>query len=328
MTTTMIRRYGLIGAGAMGQVYLQALSEVDGAELAAVAEPNSEPLTWTFQTLRQSRHSPTIYSDWTEMLANAALDAVIVTTPNDLHTEMVGEVLRASHHLLIESPVCITSKDRNQLARVLTRSENIVHTGLAFRHDALVGRLFERVQAGDIGDPFMVTIRQHFRPPRRSIEDWALSNARAGGLLLDAGCHAFDLICQLFGRDPIRVYASAGMNQRQEANMPNGLRLDRNDNAFVILDFDGGLRGHLDLCEFGFDGEPVMQVCVTGSRGQLSAELPTDAMLANVVARLRQFHRVLVTGDSGGASLQDGLKAVDIALAATQSAATGKVVTI
>ena len=110
--------------------------------------------------------------------------------------------------------------------------------------------------------------------------------------------------------------------------MPNGLRLDRNDNAFVILDFDGGLRGHLDLCEFGFDGEPVMQVCVTGSRGQLSAELPTDAMLANVVARLRQFHRVLVTGDSGGASLQDGLKAVDIALAATQSAATGKVVTI
>lgn len=102
-------RIGLIGAGHLGRIHAKLLSQVDGAELVAVAEPSSH-----CQDLIRKSHDVPIFSDPTELIH--AVDAVIVASPTPTHTEIVDEFLIAGKHVFCEKPLTITAADSRRLA--------------------------------------------------------------------------------------------------------------------------------------------------------------------------------------------------------------------
>ena len=77
------RRYGLIGAGMMGQEYVTSLALVEGAVLAAMADPHQASLDQAKQFLSPHQSDAKAYLDYQEMIAAEELDALIIVTPNN-----------------------------------------------------------------------------------------------------------------------------------------------------------------------------------------------------------------------------------------------------
>src|SRR5437867_10336668 len=100
-------RFGIIGGGLMGREFASAaarwvhLADIGvRPEIAAVCDPNPDVLAW-YERLEPR---PRLVSDYRELLADDAVEAVYCAVPHNLHEELYRAVLRAGKHLLGEKP--------------------------------------------------------------------------------------------------------------------------------------------------------------------------------------------------------------------------------
>ena len=132
--------------------------------------------------------------------------------------------------------------------------------------------LLERVQAA--GDIKMVSIREHRFPFLPKVRSWNRFRKNTGGTLVEKCCHFFDLMNLIAGAKPVRVLASGSHDVNHIGEDYEGELCDMVDNAFVIVEYANGIRGHLDLCMFA-EGSPYEQeVAVTGDVGKVEAFVP------------------------------------------------------
>jgi hypothetical protein len=87
-------------------------------------------------------------------------------------------------------------------------------------------------------------------------------------------CHFFDLMNLITQARPLRVYASGAqdvnhLDERYEGEVPDIL-----DNAFVVVDFEGGCRGLLDLCMFAEASRNEQEIAATGDEGKIECFVP------------------------------------------------------
>ncbi len=348
-------RYGLIGAGTIGQAYIRALAEVEGAQLVAIAEPNDVPISWTFETLKTSPFSPTIYSDWYEMLASSDLDAVIVSTPGFTHYPYLIELMRTDIAILVSPPLCTQPDHARQLANLAADRQALTQVGLDYRSLPPVARFIQRIHGGDIGSPGMMTIRVHRSEPPVIVDDWIDPKGEISEILVEAFGQFFDLMRLVVQSEPVRVYASAGTATPDTKDGADAALRDDIDHAYIVLDFANGSRAMFELCLFASTEQPHEEICVTGPLGQLHLQVPaarltftprdcsgseavrveqlaegadTDPCARAMPLHLQAFQHALVAGEPASASAFEGLRAVEIALAAQQSVASGQAVTL
>ena len=115
-------RIAVIGTGHLGRIHAKLLSQVDGAELTHVVDPNVETADAIAQT-HGVRHAAThgeILSDF---------DAAIVAAPTGLHASIVGDLLRAGKHVLCEKPLTVRSDDAAELATLARRNRLTLQVG-------------------------------------------------------------------------------------------------------------------------------------------------------------------------------------------------------
>src|ERR1041385_5662459 len=94
-------RIGLVGTQFIGNLYVRALRQVQGAEVVAVASPN------TAADFAERHAIAAHFSDWREMLASAEIDAVAIATPNDVHHDITVAAAAAGKHVLCEKPLAM-----------------------------------------------------------------------------------------------------------------------------------------------------------------------------------------------------------------------------
>ena len=90
-------RYGIIGSGMMGHEHIRNLALIDGAEVAAVSDPNDH--------MRESAADKTgarAFSDHKDLLSADLCDAYLIAAPNDLHHSIMLDVVRAGKPILVE----------------------------------------------------------------------------------------------------------------------------------------------------------------------------------------------------------------------------------
>jgi predicted dehydrogenase len=126
----------------------------------------------------------------------------------------------------------------------------------------------------------MIAIREHRFPFLPKVNDWNRFNARTGGTLVEKCCHFWDLMRLIMRSDPVRVYASAGVDVNHRDERYAGGIPDIVDNAFVVVDFANGTRGMLDLCMFAEGSHWQEFVAVTGPKARCDAMIPGPARFA------------------------------------------------
>ena len=229
-----------------------------------------------------------VYESHADLLARDDLDAVVIASPNFTHADVLADALAAEVHVMVEKPLCTTVEDAVRVRglaadRSAGGSPLMCWVALEYRYMPTPGVLLDLVRSGLLGTTRMVSIREHRFPFLQKVGDWNRFSVNTGGTLVEKCCHFFDLMHQIADGRPTRVMASGGqdVNHLDEViELPDGstARPDILDNAFVIVEFDNGVRGSLDLCMFAEGGRYEQELTVVGDKGKLETTVPGDTV--------------------------------------------------
>lgn len=356
--------YGIIGTGMMGQEHMRNIALLPDAKVTAIADPD-EGMRKSGAVL--AGDGVKVFADYREMIAADACDAYVVAAPNDVHYAVMKDLIQVGKPVLCEKPLCVTVAECREITAAADAAGAPVWVAMEYRYMAPIARLLEELRKGTAGRLHMIAIREHRYAFLSKVGDWNRFKHKTGGTLVEKCCHFFDLMRLAAGSEAKRVYASGAMsvNFLDEAYADG--RPDMIDNAFVIVDFENGIRAMLDLCMFAEGSFWQETVTATGDRAKVEAFVPGPARFSAdgcersaelaIASRatkretredIVEDHAILTAGDhhgstyhqhrrfmafvrNGGApqvSLEDGTKAVEIGIAAEESAVTGQAIVL
>lgn len=272
-------RYGVIGVGMMGCEHIRNLLAIEDCVVVAYADTH-EPSRLNASKLLNHASS---YLDYQEMLKNEQLDVVVIATPNHTHRPILEDVLKTGVHVLVEKPLCITAIECQQIIRIESQTQKpgrVVWVGLEYRYMAATSRLISEVKSGTCGSLKMIAIREHRFPFLQKVDNWNRFSKNSGGTLVEKCCHFFDVMTLLADAMPVSVYASGGQDVNHLDEVYDGHNSDILDNAFVIVDFENGVRGMLDLSMFAEGSRNEQEICVVGDKAKI------EAMISDSVVRI------------------------------------------
>lgn len=231
-------RVGVIGLGVISRFHLAALARVPELQLAALCDPDPARCA----RVRPSAGPVAWYRDHRRLLREAAVDAVVVTVPNDLHGEVCRDALAAGVPVCVEKPLAVDAPQARELAELAAVGKTCLFTAFHRRYNsevaALLGRLGPRPSVASMTVRYHERIEDHAGP-----DGWYLDPRRCGGgCLADNGPNAFDLVRLVLGE--VRV---AGCTVRRDAR-----GVDRQ--AVVALEAAGGAEARVDL-DWSYPGE-------------------------------------------------------------------------
>ena len=365
MTQTL--KYGFIGCGMMGHEHLRNLALIPGSEVTAILEPDAGMSS----TAAELAPNAEFVDSLDALLTRQDIDALIITTPNFQHASQLQAIFSQTRlPVLVEKPVCTRLEDVAMLRELAAKHPAPVWVAMEYRYMPPISALREQVHGTALGTVKMLAIREHRFPFLTKVGDWNRFNRNSGGTLVEKCCHFFDLMRLLLQEEPVRVYASGGVDVNHLDERYNGETPDILDNAYVIVDFASGKRALLDLCMFAEGSRYQEEISVVGSAGKVEClvpgpgrfwpvetlgeppvpqliysprepkgpqamDIPVDASLLaagdhNGATYYQHvgFRRAVLEGGKVDVSVEDGLRAVVIGMAAQASIERGAAVTL
>ncbi|HVX46200.1 MAG TPA: Gfo/Idh/MocA family oxidoreductase [Mycobacteriales bacterium] len=285
-------KYGLIGTGQRGCKHIEVLRQVPEVEIVAVSDPHRPSVDRALAMLPEPASVRT-YSSYLDLLADPGLDAVLISSPNHTHVDVIADAVRYDKHIYVEKPLAHTPEGAARIVELVRDFEKIFWVGLQYRYMPPVAYLRDRIEGGDCGAVKMLTIREHRGPFRDKVGNWNRFSRWSGGTLVEKCCHYFDLLNLLAGSRPLQVYASGAADVNHQDERYEGERPDIIDNAYVIVDYEAGIRALLDLCMFhpAANTHAHMFVSATGDGGYAHAKMPSSEVVVERFA-MRQAERV------------------------------------
>jgi len=233
------------------------------AELVAIAE--SQPAL-VKQAKSKVPDSVKFYADYVAMLDEVKPDAVIVTTANDKHLEILRECAKRHIHYSVEKPMATNAADALQMEQLANQAGiklmvNYWNAWVASTHE-----LSHRVKDGQLGAVQKIIVQYGHGGPKEIgvssyFADWLYDPVKnGGGAIMDFGCYGAEWALWLKGR-PVRVFATAKKLKVAQQN-----KVD--DDATIVLDYPDATV----IIEASWDWPYSMgQVQVFGPKGSLLA---------------------------------------------------------
>jgi predicted dehydrogenase len=158
-------------------------------------------------------------TDYKEVLADPAVDAVLIATRHHLHGEMVGEALRAGKHIFVEKPLALTGEELETLEKLVAELQRspagcpVVFVGFNRRYSPYAVRLREVI--AERSTPLHISYRMNagYLPP----EHW-VHGPEGGGRILGEACHILDLFRFLTGARAVEVSATGIRAARRDVS--------------------------------------------------------------------------------------------------------------
>jgi predicted dehydrogenase len=265
-------RYGIIGCGSMGREHIENIKSLGGATVTAIADPNLQSRE---AALAQLDNQPQVFEQHQDLLASGAFDALVISTPNHTHIDILRDALKTKAHVLIEKPLCTRVDDCLELVNLAKGREAIVWVAQEYRFMPPVAEMLRMAHAGAVGRVHQVAIREHREPFYPKVDDWNRFNANTGGTLVEKCCHYFNLMDLVLQEKPLSVFASGAQRVNHLDESYSGRRPDILDSAYVIVEYPSGARAMLDLCMFAENSVDSEQIVIVGDEGKLESLLPS-----------------------------------------------------
>ena len=246
---------GLLGAGRIGKVHAAAIQSSTNGRLVAVADAFAESATEIAN--RYEAQVRTI----DEIMADDAIDAVFITTPTDMHADLIEQGARAGKAVFCEKPIDLDLERVRRCLAVVAETGAKLMVGFNRRFDPHFRAVRDQIDAGAIGQVEMVNIisRDPGLPPVGYLE-------RSGGLFRDMTIHDFDIARFLLGEEPVSVSATGSVLVDPELSAIPDI-----DSAAVTLVTGTGKIAQISnsrRATYGYD----QRIEVLGSAGMARAE--------------------------------------------------------
>ncbi|HEV8685869.1 MAG TPA: inositol 2-dehydrogenase [Gaiellaceae bacterium] len=261
---------GLIGAGRIGRFHARTIvSSIPNLQLAVVADAEAEAARGLAEEVGADA------TDVDTLLG--AVDAVLITTPPDTHTELVRKAAAAGKHIFCEKPLATTVAAAREALEAAEAAGVLFQIGYNRRFDARFRDVRDAVAQGRIGTPWLlrITSRDPGPPPAAYLP-------HSGGLFFDTTSHDLDLARFVLGTE-ITEIAVRGASLVD----PNAAAIGDVDTVVLSLAFANGAFGAIDNCRvsvYGYD----QRLEVHGSAGLASAD--NDRRPQALLADAAGFH--------------------------------------
>ena len=263
----------------MGMEHLGNLLALD-ATVTAVADPHRPSRDDVQRAWRSHDAGPALreFETHRELLSYDLCDAVVVSSPNMTHIDILADIFAADIHVLVEKPLCTTVEDCLKVIDLAESSDysSVAWVGMEYRYMPPIARLIEIAASEILGNLRMVAIREHRFPFLHKVGQWNRFNRNTGGTLVEKCCHFFDLMDTIMDARPEQVYATGGRDVNHFDEIYDGQQPDILDNAYVVIDYPNRTRGMLDLCMFAEATRNQEEVVVVGDVGKAEAFVPED----------------------------------------------------
>ena len=342
---------GIIGCGKVAwERHLPALAHLKDARVVAAAEPDAARLKSVADRFGIAQR----FTDYRALLDRNDVDAIAVLTPTGSHPEIGLAALDAGKHVLMEKPLALTLDECDRLIAGGAHSTKKSVVCFNLRWHRLVRRARAFIATGALGR--IKAIRSTFAHYRLGFDapDWHRKLALGGGVTLNDGVHHFDLWRWLLGSEVTRIFA---------ASTPSEYFEDETSTVSAQM-----ANGALASAVFTFKTSPASEVEIYGEAGRLYLScyrfdglefFPHSIYPGNIadrvkktLAAVKELPHAIRTARLGGdfqstfcglwrhfldcirrdhpseCTLQDGKRAVEIALAAVKSASSGEPVNI
>jgi len=319
---------GVLGVGEMGKRHAENIRrQVPEARLVAVADVAGARAKQVAEEL-EIEH---VFSSLEEMVQRKDIEAVLIATPDKFHAKAICAAAAAGKDILCEKPLATTLEDAGAAIQEVSRRGVRLQIGFMRRYDPSYSAAMKRVEAGEIGTPvlFKSVGRDKDAPPLAAYQ----SNTN-GMLFYNNTIHDFDLARWLMQDEVAEVHAYTTTAIRPEVAKYGDVVA-----SVVNLKYVRGAIGNVESyvqAVYAYD----VRTEIVGSKGSIfvgslqktpaifltthgSNEILADHFLSRFadayLAEVQDFVRTMLTDKAPRVTAEDGLRALEIAVAAENS---------
>ncbi|OWT47671.1 Gfo/Idh/MocA family protein [Bacillus sp. K2I17] len=339
-----ILKVGIIGCGSIAQHrHLPEYEANPYVQIVAVCDSNKKRAKEI-----ANNYGVNMYTDYNELINCEELDAVSVCTPNHLHASISIAALQAGIHVLCEKPMATSKADAEMMIGAAEKSGKKLMIGHNQRFVASHQKAKQLIKSGAIGKIYSFrTAFGHSGPENWSVdgkESWFLKKEEAFlGAMGDLGVHKADLIRYILNEEITEVGAFVETSAKTFSNV--------DDCAVCILKSESGIIGTL-AASWSYVSKEDNSTIIYGEKATLRLEDdPTNSLIIQykngevVKYELNKIQSNATVGQSNSHVIEqfvvsilsdkeplingvDGMKSLEVILAAIQSSETKQIVTI
>ncbi len=344
-------RIGVIGCGHVTERHhLPTLKAIPDAEVVAVADLDPKRLSLVADKFGVARR----YDDHRKLLDDPKVEAVAVLVPPQFHVPVALDAIRAGKHLFVEKPLANALDGTDELLDTAEAAQSKSQIGFMLRSHRLVRQVRQLIKEGAIGQVQMIRTVWTGGPAHRiTLPKWLDQRKAGGGVLIESGVHHYDMWRFLLDDEVTQVSAeSLSQNSEEDAAVVNGRMAG---GALATSVFSRGTADHHEIDIYGSDGRLRMSAYRVDGLQVFGLHDLTGGMkarLRGLVKGIKEFPRSYKISRAGGlfneaytnewnsflasarqntptvASLEDGRRALCVAVAAVESACQGEPVAI
>ncbi|PZU89915.1 MAG: fructose reductase [Shinella sp.] len=330
----MTVRWGLIGASTIAREWVIGAIRAAGGEVVSVMSTNAE----RGQAYAAENGIPKAVTSVEELLGDASVDAVYISTTNELHAPQAIAAAKAGKHVLCEKPLALSLEDAHAMAKVAADAGVILATNHHLRNAASHKAMHQAIVDGRIGKPLSARVfHAVYLPPH--LQGWRLDKPQAGGgVILDITVHDADTLRFVLGENPVEVIAFSQAGGMGKAGLEDAVMGVIRFESGLIAQFHDGFT--TKFAETGFE--------VHGTEGSLIARnVMTQKPVGTVVLRdasgehelhldqhnhyetaLEAFHAAVAGRGKPSATAEDGIWSLATGLAVVEAAKSGHAVKV
>lgn len=225
-------KFGLIGAGCIGNIRADALKKIDGAQLMAVTDVDEGRAANL-----AAGHGARVFKTADDLIKSDEVEALIISTPPQFHEATVTTALRAGRHVICEKPLSNSLEACRRMVQVSKETGKTLATGFNHRYFPAIQYIKKALDEGAIGKLDHIRAFAGHNGLSQFRSPWEYDkNVIGGGALMDVGIHMLDLTAYLLG-NVTEVYGVATDHVwKIPGSEDNGFALLRN-NAGAVATF-------------------------------------------------------------------------------------------
>ncbi len=183
-------KVGVIGAGYWGKKHVAEYLAIPGTEVVI-----SDLLEANRKACEEKFHVKTA-ENYARILSDRSVSAVSICTPNETHYEICRKALKKGKHVLLEKPMTLSGREARKLVALAEERKLLLAVGHVFRFNNAIKRAREMARRGELGEIYLTELTWTNLEPVFQGRD----------ILFDLAPHPFDIINNIFGRNPDWVF--------------------------------------------------------------------------------------------------------------------------
>jgi len=228
---------GLVGSQFVSTLHVEALKTVPGAAVLGVASATPA----NARRFAEQHGIPRWFSDYRELFARPEIDLVVLGLPNDLHAEAVLAAAAARKHVVVEKPMALSLAECDRMIAACRQAGVKLMYAEELCFAPKYARLKKLLDEGALGKPYLVKQAEKHDGPHAA---WFWDARRSGGgVTMDMGCHAVEFFRWMLSGPDGRARPRALRVSAQMGTYVHGARTRGEDDALIIVEFEGGCRG-------------------------------------------------------------------------------------